>query len=104
MGDLARILIATRSFSKFSEAKESVENNAGTEIKAIINNWVIPSRPRLLRVTCLYTLYCLARLSPKKRWRTSLERGRGSDCGGNDGNWTPPMVGEEVEVVRVQGT
>ena len=36
MGDLARILVATRSFSEFSEAKESVEDSAGTEIKAII--------------------------------------------------------------------
>lgn len=36
MNDLAVILMVTRSFSEFSDAMESIETNAGTEIKAII--------------------------------------------------------------------
>ena len=36
IGDLARILVITRSFADFSEAMESVGNSAGTELKAII--------------------------------------------------------------------
>lgn len=36
IGDLARILVITRTFSDFSEAMESVGNSVGTELKAII--------------------------------------------------------------------
>lgn len=36
MGDIARILMITRTFSNFSEAIESVRNDVGTEINAII--------------------------------------------------------------------
>ena len=36
MGDLARILMVTRAFFDHSEAMESVESSADTEIKAVI--------------------------------------------------------------------
>jgi len=36
IGDLARILMITRSFADFSEAMESVGNCAGIEVKAVI--------------------------------------------------------------------
>ena len=36
MGDLAQILMITRTFSDFSEAMESVRGSADTEVKAII--------------------------------------------------------------------
>ena len=36
MGSLARILMATRSFSDFSEAMEFVGSSAGVDVEAII--------------------------------------------------------------------
>ena len=36
MGDLARILTATRSFSNFSEAMEFVRESSGSDVKAIV--------------------------------------------------------------------
>ena len=36
MGDLARVLTATRSFSSFSEAMEFVRDSASSDVKAIV--------------------------------------------------------------------
>lgn len=36
MGDLARVLTTTRSFSNFSEAMEFVRDNAGSDVKTIV--------------------------------------------------------------------